>query len=241
MLSIKNLEKFTNQAQTSIDNVIREYYQHLFLSSLYKQSGSERILFKGGTALRIIFHSPRYSEDLDFTGIKISEKEVERIFILALTEIENVGIGVELKESKPTSGGYLGIAEFNAYGKAFAIQIEVSLRKSQKAEAISALIENDYIPAYAIVHLSQKKIIEGKLEALFSRHKPRDFYDYFFLLSGNYPIVREKENLKTVLGLLKNTKTDFKRELKIFLPKNYLMHLRDFKKVLGQKIKTFTN
>ena len=39
---------------------------------------------------------------------------------------------------------------------------------------------NDYIPAYTLVHLGLEDIILGKLEALVDRHKPRDFYDYFF-------------------------------------------------------------
>ncbi len=33
---------------------------------------SESLLFKGGTVLKLIWRSPRFSEDLDFTGSKIS-------------------------------------------------------------------------------------------------------------------------------------------------------------------------
>ena len=239
MLNLKNLEKFTNQAQTSIENIVREYCQHLFLSYLYKQPGSERILFKGGTALRIIFHSPRYSEDLDFTGVGITQKEVEEIFLNVLTDMENTGINVELEEGKPTTGGYLGIAQFHAYGKIIKIQIEVSLRNGKKSGITSALIENDYIPAYTLVHLPQEDIIKGKLEALLDRQKPRDFYDYFFLLSGNHPATKKEETLKAVLKLLGKTKINFKGELKRFLPKSHVTHLNNFKKILEQKIKSF--
>ncbi len=239
MLSIKNLEKFTNQSQTSIKNVVREYCQHLFLSYLYKQPGSEKILFKGGTALRIIFNSPRYSEDLDFTGVNISQQEVEDIFVNVLADLENTGIKVELEEGKPTTGGYLGIVKFYAYEKTITVQIEISLRKSKKTKTARALIENEYIPAYTVVHLPQEEIIKGKLEALFNRKKPRDFYDYFFLLSGNYPLAKEKENLKAALKLIKETKIDFRGELREFLPRSHTMHLRDFKKILEQKILTF--
>lgn len=243
MLNIKNLEKFTNQAQTSIENVVREYCQHLFLSYLYKQPGSERILFKGGTALKIIFNSPRYSEDLDFTGVNIRQQEVEDIFINVLSDLENTGIKVELEEGKQTTGGYLGIAKFDAYERKIPIQIEVSLRKRPKGypktEITRTLIENEYIPAYTLIHLPNEEIIKGKLEALFNRRKPRDFYDYFFLLSGNYPLVKDKENLKEVLKLIKETKIDFRGELREFLPHSYAMHLKDFRRLLEQKILTF--
>jgi predicted nucleotidyltransferase component of viral defense system len=33
-------------------NIVREYFQHLFLSELYKREDADRLLFKGGTALR---------------------------------------------------------------------------------------------------------------------------------------------------------------------------------------------
>ena len=197
------------------------------------------MLFKGGTALRIVFHSPRYSEDLDFTGINITHAEVEDIFMSTLEGVENTGIRVELLEGKPTSGGYIGLAIFYAYGRETRVHIEVSLRPGPALWGITTPIENDYITAYTLVHLPEKKIITGKLQALMDRHKPRDFYDYWFLLSGNHPIVKEKENLTRVLALLKESKLDFRRELREFLPASHLMHLRDFKKTLESKILSF--
>ena len=35
--------------------------------------------FKGGTALRIIFKSPRFSEDLDFSAYNISIPEINQL------------------------------------------------------------------------------------------------------------------------------------------------------------------
>ena len=225
MLTIKNLEKFTKQAQTTLDNIIREYCQHLFLSFLYQQAGSEKLLFKGGTALRIVFGSPRYSEDLDFTGINISQREV--------------GIRVELEEGKATTGGYLGKAYFSAYGEKTPVIIQVSLRNGKEPKGIIATIKNDYILAYTLVHLPKEEIIKGKLRALFNRHKPRDFYDFFFLLSGNNPVVKEKDNLIKTLKLSRELKIDFRRELRRFLPASHVMHLRNFKKILEQKIEEY--
>ena len=76
MLGRDNLEKFTKLQQTSVQNVVREYCQHLFLSFLYQNPGSEKLLFKGGTALRIILKSPRFSEDLDFTDAGLTPKKI---------------------------------------------------------------------------------------------------------------------------------------------------------------------
>ena len=239
MLSRDNLEKFTKRGQTSVPNVVREYCQHLFLSFLYQNPGSEKLLFKGGTALRIILKSPRFSEDLDFTGIEITHKEIEELLTNALANIEKTGMVVHVEESTKTTGGYLGIAVFEAYDMKINLQMEVSLRRGKRVKTTRALIVNDYIPAYTLVHLGLEDIIIGKLEALVDRHKPRDFYDYFFLLSGNYYSARTKENLKKVLKLLQKEETNFQAELKKFLPASHTMHLRNFKKILEEKILTY--
>ena len=236
MLSRENLEKFTKQQQTSVQNVVREYCQHLFLSYLYQNPGSEKLLFKGGTALRIILKSPRFSEDLDFTGVNVTHREVEAIFTNTLANIEKTGMAIHVIEATKTTGGYLGIATFEAYDMKLDVQIEISLRRGKAIKKTRALITSDYIPAYTLVHLSLDGIIQGKLEALMDRRKPRDFYDYFFLLSGDYPAARTKESLKKVLKLLRKENTNFQAELKKFLPASHAMHLRNFKKVLEQKI-----
>ena len=113
MITGETLQKLATQYQTgAFPNIVREYFQHVFLSELYKLPESEKLLFKGGTALRIVFLSPRFSEDLDFTGTNISQSEVEEIFTNTLVALEKTGIEVELQEGKPTTGGYIGIAIF---------------------------------------------------------------------------------------------------------------------------------
>lgn len=236
MLNRENLEKFTKLGQTSTQNVVREYCQHLFLSYLYQNFDSEKLLFKGGTALRIILKSPRFSEDLDFTGIGLAHIEIEELFTNTLANIEKTGMTVHVVEATKTTGGYLGIAVFEAYDMKINVQIEVSLRKGKGFKKTRTLITSDYLPAYTLVHLPVEDIIQGKLEALAARHKPRDFYDYFFLLSGDYPAVRTEENLKKALRLLRQESVNFQAELKKFLPVSHTMHLRNFKKMLEQKI-----
>ncbi|MBI4051308.1 MAG: nucleotidyl transferase AbiEii/AbiGii toxin family protein, partial [Elusimicrobia bacterium] len=66
MLSLDEIREIAVQFQTNEKNVAREYAQHTFLSFLYKEKAADFLLFKGGTALRLIFKSPRFSEDLDF-------------------------------------------------------------------------------------------------------------------------------------------------------------------------------
>ena len=239
MLSIKNLEKYTSKFQTGIDNIVREYCQHLFLSYLYQENGSEKLLFKGGTALRIVFNSPRFSEDLDFSGFNIRCDQIEKMITNTLNNIEKSGLAIDVEESKKTSGGYFGIIIFKIEEYISKIQIEISLRGDKQIIGTRAIIQNDFIPSYTLVHLPADYLISQKIEALLDRKKPRDFFDYYYLLSGNYIIAKNKDNLQKVFILLENTKIDFRNELRRFLPASQARHMKDFRKILIDKINNY--
>ncbi|MFH0797741.1 MAG: hypothetical protein V2A65_11960 [Candidatus Omnitrophota bacterium] len=72
MLDREVIKKLASQYQTIEINVAREYVQHLFLSIFYQEPDSEKVLFKSGTALRIVFQSPRFSDTNLFTISKKS-------------------------------------------------------------------------------------------------------------------------------------------------------------------------
>ena len=78
MISIESFEKLSRQHQMGVfPNIVREYFQHIFLGELYKLPDAEKLLFKGGTALRIIYGSPRFSEDLDFSLFGIPHHQIK--------------------------------------------------------------------------------------------------------------------------------------------------------------------
>ena len=109
MIDAETIRRLATKSQTTTVNMAREYCQHLFLSALYQHREANRVLFKGGTALRIIYGSPRFSEDLDFSGFGIGLSVIEDLVAETLSAIERAGITLEIEEAKATSGGYLGI------------------------------------------------------------------------------------------------------------------------------------
>ena len=241
MLSLESLKEFTKKFQTIEKNVVREYIQHLFLASLYKLPEAEKLLFKGGTALRIIYGSPRFSEDLDFTGENIYRYEIiDELFINTLLEIEKQGIKIGLKEAKPTSGGYLGIIHYELYDFIGDMKFEISLRRGGELTKEITTIISDFTPPYTVCHLLGKDIVKGKMAALISRKKPRDYYDLYFLL--RHPELHgfvQKPLLKKLLENLGKERINFKKELSILLPVSHQMILKDFKKTLTQEIKKY--
>src|SRR3989338_4633161 len=102
MISEIQIKNLVNKFQTTEVNIRREYIQHLFLSYFYQDKDAFKILFKGGTALRLIYNSPRFSEDLDFSCPFATLAQIEKPIEETLISIEREGIKVNLGESKVT-------------------------------------------------------------------------------------------------------------------------------------------
>ena len=241
MLSQNAIKELSIKNQTREDNIAREYIQHLFLSALYSQKGSDTLLFKGGTALKIIFHSPRFSEDLDFSVQKVlSKNKLDNFFLESISKIENEGIVIELKEAKFTSGGYLGILSYSFYDFSGEIKIEISLRKERSLQKSIITIVSDFLPAYVLVHLSPKEMVKGKSLALLKRHKPRDYYDlYFILRHSELSKFVDFKKISEIKEKLLKERINFKSELEILLPISHHMILKDFKQSLIKEINKY--
>ena len=246
MISTEALEKLSKQYHTSVfPNVIREYSQHLFLSALYKLPEARQMLFKGGTALRIIYGSPRFSEDLDFSlfGVESGKVKrfVEKLFVNTLTSVEQMGVKVELgHKSDRTSGGYFGTAKFGlSQYPPVGVEVNVSARNEDEPASELDSIANDFVPTYTIIHLAEKDIVEEKVfGALLERKKPRDFYDlYFVMRKGMFSIEQKKRLAKVAKDIVNDAKSiNFRTELGVFLPSDQQAIIRDFPAMLEREL-----
>lgn len=246
MISIENIEKLARKYQTVVfPNILREYSQHIFLSELYKMPESDNLLFKGGTALRIIYGSPRFSEYLDFTLSKIPPKNtkthIENILTKILSEISKSKINVVMgKKSGLTTGGYFGLIDFKIYDyPAITVEINISIRKKAKTDFEIDSIINDFTTPYNVIHLPQEEIVEEKVfGALLNRSKPRDFYDLYFIMRKGMLSIGQKRRLSNLKNNIIKlaSKIDFRAELKAFLPIDQHAIIKDFCRVLEAEI-----
>lgn len=246
MISRDFFKKLATLYHTSeYPNVVREYCQHLLLSELYKLKGAENLLFKGGTALRILYGSPRFSEDLDFSLLEVKSHHcktwIENLLTQCLASIEQIGIHMELgAKPGPTSDGYYGevVFRFPDYSP-LLISLNISLRNGTGKHSEIDSVANDFVPIYNIVHLSQKKLVEEKIfGALLERKKPRDFYDLYFIMRKGMLTPFQKKRLvgfkNVILSVAKTM--NFKHELSVFLPIHQQNIIRDFNKILVQEL-----
>lgn len=239
MISSTNLDSLAIKLQTSSKNVYREYLQHLFLSIFYSQKSSGLILFKGGTALRLVFRSPRFSEDLDFSLNKLNYPLLESTIENTLLEISRLGLNPSLIEAKPTTGGYLSLINCPMGNVEIKLLLQFSSRHHELVGE-NASISSDFIPLYPTAILSKYQLVAEKVQALLSRHKPRDYYDIYFLLRSGMLGVDDKKHLVEIKNLLSTTTINFDDELKEYLPKSHWMIIKDFKRALSQELDRFT-
>ncbi len=234
MLSQTTLKEFATRFQTTEANMMREYLQNVILSHLYRHPLSHKLAFKGGTALRLLFNSPRFSEDLDFSG-HLNAYHVKEILEETFQQIVQEALPFEVVESSPTSGGYFALYQFELYGQKIGIEFSFSFRQSVKGELV--LVATPLIPHYQCMALPIKQMAREKMQALLSRKKPRDFFDLYFLIrarQGVENIIPLKEQLLKEVAQL-DPKV-IQRELKIFLPVSMHQLLKNFPKTLASTL-----
>jgi len=209
--------------------IFREYFQLLFLNEFYSQSQSKNVFFKGGTALHLIYKSPRFSEDLDFT-VQINEKEFLKFiqkFLSELSKKENIAF----KEKRSVAGKkfLLTIKSPGLPYQAF-INLDFSFRE-KVLEPQKSIIETDFPIIFTsyVYHLSKEEIFAEKIRALLTRAKGRDLYDLWFLLNQGAYFKKDlaRKKLK-YYHLEKITKKEILERIKRYSKKNFILDVRPF-------------
>lgn len=235
MLTNQQIKILSTKLQTTEYNIAQEYCQHLFLSIFYQQSQSEQVFFKGGTSLRVVFNSPRFSEDLDFSS-NLSIRKLRTLLEKTLKEMQHFGMKTKIIEAKATSGGFLAI--FICIFSNFSIQLQMEVSKRTKTNLSGELftINSNFIPAYTLLNLKTEFLIAEKIKATLSRQKPRDFFDIYFLLRSRLITPKQKKDLFEIKKITSKTQINFSRELKQFLPISFHHIIKNFKKTLTNEI-----
>lgn len=230
MLDQSAIKQLATKLQTTELNIAREYCQHLVLQALFEQPLSSQMLFKGGTALKIIYNSPRFSEDLDFSS-NLTTAQIKALIAGSAHRFEQENIICQIIESKPTSGGYFAKLQISVYKLDISIEFNVSTRSKKEIKSESHLITFELAPSYSLSALEQQFLVKEKIQALLTRSKPRDYFDLYFILRHNLVLP------KNITAYLPKLKDKIKRqnnyqELKNFLPINYHLLLKNFKDTL---------
>src|SRR3989337_1400392 len=74
-----------------------EYLQYELLDSLFKNPAANALSFIGGTAIRILYDSPRFSEDLDFDNFGLTFNSFAELLKTACRDMKYKGFLIEYR------------------------------------------------------------------------------------------------------------------------------------------------
>lgn len=254
MITADFVDKKAAASQIDRYTIIREYIQLLFLRYFYEQKVVKvKTFFKGGTALRFLFGSFRFSEDLDFTCLGSMNKISNHLQDILPKLEKEAGFTILAKDEKlfeEMGVGYRLVCQPNELiRQPLGIRLDFSFREKPQEPEVSALAVADYpiSPFPLVVHLSKKEILAEKVRAILVRKTPRDLFDLWFLLKQKtiidwrlvekkmkyYPEV--KFNRKILIKKVEAIKAEeLKENLNQFLPENYRQYYpKILKETLG--------
>jgi len=220
MITKDQIKNLSGIFQIDEFSIFREYLQLTFLSYLYQEKEASKIVFKGGTALRLLFGSPRFSEDLDFST---NYNDLEIIKLLKKIE-EKINKELSGLTIKSLHKGKKGIRFRITYRQddfkyPFSIRLDFHRQKSILNTQISTLTTQFPIMIFSqIFHLSGEGILIEKFEALNSRKKGRDIFDIWFLLSKGVKLKSFEDKTIKILKLFPQVVLE--KDLGKFLPRS---------------------
>lgn len=219
MLSYEELENIAKLKRMPLTSAEKDYLQDLLLFSIYSNVGEE-LIFKGGTCLYKVYKLNRFSEDLDFTLTK--KLDIEKIANKIMTNLMLLNIKGKIKEIKNYRNEinirlllkgplYKGSKEKQCF-----IPLNISMREQLLLEPNKESIIPLYkeIPNFEIFAMQEKEILAEKVRAIFTRMKPRDIYDLWFLVTKkNIIFDLQLINKKLALYNLKFNLNEFKTRI----------------------------
>jgi len=176
-------------------NILREYLQYKILEIIFNSKYANKLCFLGGTALRIIYNSQRFSEDLDFDNFGITPKEFADLSQKIREKLSKEGYETQI------TNVYKGAFRCNIKLPKILYDNDLSGIKDEKM-----LIQIDTAPHH-FTYTPEKRtlnkfevfkqifvtpadiLLSQKINAVFNRkrQKGRDFFDIVYLFSFTKP------------------------------------------------------
>ena len=193
-------------------NILREEAEMLILHNMAEEPFSKNIIFYGGTALRLAYDCPRFSEDLDFLMVH-PVKEAELKVALEKTIEQESGLSLaDLKDKRNTLFALLKLKS-PLLKHALSIKIEIARRENGIKREFRPLA-SPCSPLQPVLYTATLDSLEkAKLRALKERNTPRDWFDAYYIAA----LLRKPVSFPAKFD---QDKVEFKRELKRFLPRD---------------------
>lgn len=210
------LNTYIKQLSISRDQILREEAEMEFLRELSEDKLGSKVIFYGGTALRLAFGSPRFSEDIDLLRLKsITFSKFEK-FIQKLVKNHPNWSLKDIKDKRQTIFALILIKD-EKMKHSFSLKIEIHKPAVRiKLETVLSLIKSPLSIAEPLLLVpTLKELKRLKEDALTDRKKARDIFDLWYIAQSL------RENFTITKKTPRYSKREFKNELQVFLPRKY--------------------
>jgi predicted nucleotidyltransferase component of viral defense system len=210
MISKTQINEFSKRFAIDEFTIIREYIQIVFLSVFYGTAQSQKVYFKGGTAIRLLLKSGRFSEDLDFTS-DLTARELDSLVNETVKKVSAIIPDMKLKRTEENKFAYTGILSYQPEGMKQPLNIHLDFSLREKSETSKeTVLESDFpvVPLPVVRHMNWPEILAEKIRAFLYRLKGRDVYDLWFMLQKGVELDWKMINRKTALYKMKTSLQD---------------------------------
>jgi predicted nucleotidyltransferase component of viral defense system len=212
----EQLIEYIDDLGISRDQILREEAEMDILLEFSKNKLSSKMLFYGGTALRLVYGSPRFSEDIDLLIIKKTDFKEFADFVKNLIKKYNHWALKDIKDKHQTMFALINIKD-DKLKHNFSVKIEAhKFGLNSKIKAELSLIKSPLSIAEPLLLVPTiEELKKQKERALVGRKKGRDLFDLWYIsqvLRENFVLPEKTPSYK---------KREFENELKVFLPKKY--------------------
>jgi len=200
MVTPDDLRRIAGRERIGLGMIERDHAITVALMVLSKTSLSDKLVFKGGTAIKKVFYpEARFSEDLDFDSqrdvARQLAREIRRPLVAYDEGVKFTGVTVEDVRGEHARRLRLQYRDMNGYPTSIKLDLtflEKPLMKTKKTE-----VKNMYdMKKIVVTTMSIKEIMAEKVRALIHVGRPRHLYDIWFLLGKHVKPTRTLINRK---------------------------------------------
>jgi len=196
MLEMQQIESYYSEShRTFKKNILREYLQYKILEIIYGTQYAGKMIFMGGTAIRIIHGHNRFSEDLDFDNIELNRNDFKDLTENIQRQLLLEGYRAEIKNIfKQAFHCHISILDILYLNKISSHKEEkLVIRIDTEPQVISyepeTFILNKFDVFTSILVVPVDILLSQKILAILKRRRAlgRDFVDTIYLFGRTKP------------------------------------------------------
>ncbi|MCJ7804606.1 nucleotidyl transferase AbiEii/AbiGii toxin family protein [Patescibacteria group bacterium] len=166
----------------SVVQIVREEYEMIILNRIFESPFGQKLVFRGGTTLRLAYNSPRFSDDLDFAQLKPIKLKEFQVWSKETAKSNPYMKLAEALKKKFTLFALFKIKD-PALPAIISIKVEISLREEmweKEKDYLLMRLKSEITPLTVLVQAASLKRIQKEKTSI-TPLRIRDIFDLWFI------------------------------------------------------------